>query len=91
MVTIPNQSSVAKVWKEFDEHGRMTPSTFYDRVVDVTEELFKFTLLVRDRSDYLFDRCSERKGAFEAKALADAAAVVEPKPEASPCCAGGGC
>lgn len=62
MVTIPNQSSVAKAFDEFDEHGRMRPSAYYDRVVDVMEELVKFTLLVRDRSDYLTDRYSERKG-----------------------------
>src|SRR6187397_1801421 len=51
MVTIPNQSSVPKAFQEFDEQGRMKPSPYYDRVVDVIEELFKFTLLVRDRSD----------------------------------------
>lgn len=63
MVTIPNQSSVAKAWQEFDDDGRMKPSPFYDRVVDVMEELMKFTLLIRDRSDYLVDRYSERKSA----------------------------
>ncbi len=63
MVTIPNQSSVAKAWQEFDGDGRMKPSPFYDRVVDVMEELYKFTLLVRDRSDYLTDRYSERREA----------------------------
>jgi len=77
MLTIPNQSSVAKAWQEFDDAGRMKPSPFYDRVVDVMEELFKFTLLVRGRSDYLVDRYSERKGAAEARALAASARVVD--------------
>ena len=61
MITIPNQSSVAKAYQEFDEHGRMKPSSYYDRVVDVMEELVKFTLLTRDVSGYLTDRYSERK------------------------------
>jgi arsenic resistance protein ArsH len=61
MVVIPNQSSVAKAWTEFTDDGRMKPSPFYDRVVDVMEELVKFTLLVRGHSDYLVDRYSERK------------------------------
>jgi arsenic resistance protein ArsH len=61
MITIPNQSSVAKAFLEFTEEGRMKPSAFYDRVVDVMEELFKFTLLTRDVSPYLVDRYSERK------------------------------
>jgi arsenic resistance protein ArsH len=61
MITIPNQSSVAKAYQEFDETGRMRPSSYYDRVVDVMEELMKFTLLTRDVSDYLTDRYSERK------------------------------
>lgn len=60
MITIPNQSSVAKAWLEFDENGRMKPSAYYDRVVDVCEELMKFTLLTRDCSAYLTDRYSER-------------------------------
>jgi arsenic resistance protein ArsH len=60
MVTIPNQSSVPMAYKEFDDAGRMRPSAYYDRVVDVMEELFKFTLLLRGRTDYLTDRYSER-------------------------------
>lgn len=60
MVTIPNQSSVPKAWQEFDDNDRMKPSAFYNRIVDVVEELMKFTYLVRDRSDYLVDRYSER-------------------------------
>ena len=66
MLTIPNQSSVAKAFNEFDDAGRMKPSAFYDRVVDVMEELMKFTLLTRDVSPYLVDRYSERKESAEA-------------------------
>lgn len=61
MVTIPNQSSVAKAYEQFTEDGRMKPSPYYDRLTDVMEELVKFTLLLRDRSDYLTSRYSERK------------------------------
>jgi len=63
MVTIPNQSSVAKAFQEFDEAGRMKPSSYYDRVVDVMEELVKFTLINRGVSGYLTSRYSERKEA----------------------------
>lgn len=66
MITIPNQSSVAKAFMEFDENDRMKPSAFYDRIVDVMEELMKFTLLTRGCSDYLTDRYSERKESAEA-------------------------
>ena len=65
MITIPNQSSVAKAFLEFDENDRMKPSGYYDRIVDVMEELVKFTWLTRDRSDYLVDRYSERKESAE--------------------------
>ena len=61
MVTIPNQSSVAKAYMEFDDAGRMKPSAYYERVVDVMEELVKFTLLTRDVAAYLVDRYSERR------------------------------
>ena len=66
MITIPNQSSVAKAFMEFDEAGRMKPSSYYERVVDVMEELVKFTLLTRDVSPYLVDRYSERRESAEA-------------------------
>jgi arsenic resistance protein ArsH len=65
MFTIPNQSSVPKAFLEFDSDGRMKPSSFYDRLVDVMEELIKFTLLLRERQDYLVDRYSERKESSE--------------------------
>lgn len=68
MLTIPNQSSVPKAWQEFDEPGRMKPSAYYDRVVDVMEELVKFILLTRDIAPWLVDRYSERKEAASARA-----------------------
>lgn len=76
MVTIPNQSSVAKAYQEFDDTGRMKPSSYYERLVDVMEELYKFTLMVRDRSDYLTSRYSERKEAAPAVATVLAAAAM---------------
>jgi arsenic resistance protein ArsH len=66
MLTIPNQSSVPKAFMEFDENDRMKPSPFYDRIVDVMEELVKFTWLVRDRNTVLTDRYSERKESVDA-------------------------
>jgi arsenic resistance protein ArsH len=61
MVTIPNQSSVAKAFNEFDDAGRMKPSSYYDRIVDVMEELVRFTVLLRPHAAQLVDRYSERK------------------------------
>ena len=60
-----NQSSVAKAWKEFDDDGRMKPSDFRDRVVDVAEEFHKFTLIMREHADDLNDRFSERSEKYE--------------------------
>ncbi len=68
MFTIPNQSSIAKAFEEFDEQGRMRPSSYYDRIVDVMEELVRFTILLRPHANMLVDRYSERKEAAEKKA-----------------------
>ncbi|PHK94073.1 arsenical resistance protein ArsH [Pseudoroseomonas rhizosphaerae] len=73
MITIPNQSSVPKAYEQFDEAGRMLAGPLYDRVVDVMEELMKFTLLTRDVSTYLTDRYSERKERAEKQVRADLA------------------
>jgi arsenic resistance protein ArsH len=77
MVTIPNQSSVAQAFKEFDEAGRMKPSSYYDRIVDVTEELVRFTVLTRPHAAQLVDRYSERKsGDRPVSAEADLSAIA---------------
>ena len=66
LFTIPNQSSVAKAWAEFDDDGRMKPSSYYDRIVDVMEELYKFTALTKQNRSYLTSRYSERVESHEA-------------------------
>lgn len=73
MITIPNQSSVAQAFNEFHEDGTMKPSSYRDRVVDVMEELMRFTFLTRDISDFLVDRYSERNEKMKVtyKALQD--------------------
>lgn len=76
MITIPNQSSVPKAYTEFDDEGRMKPGPLYERVVDVMEELVKFTLLTRDRTDYLTDRYSERKAEGRPPAAAEHLAAI---------------
>ncbi len=76
MITIPNQSSVAMAWKEFGDDDRMKPSAYYDRMVDVMEELVKFTLLTRGHADYLVDRYSERKARGDAASFNEPAAAV---------------
>ena len=77
MITIPNQSSVAKAFTEFDDAGRMKPSDYYDRIVDVMEELVRFTVLTRPHARQLVDRYSERKAAdVPVDALADLSAVA---------------
>lgn len=80
MITIPNQSSVAKAYEEFEDDGRMRPSPYYDRLVDVMEELYKFTLLTRGRADYLVDRYSERKERGVSVAGADHLASITATP-----------
>lgn len=79
MITIPNQSSVPKAYTEFDDEGRMKPGPLHERVVDVMEELVKFTLLTRDRAEYLTDRYSERKLQGRPPAgIAHLAAIADP-------------
>lgn len=77
MLTIPNQSSVAKAFTEFDENGRMLPSSYYDRIVDVMEELVRFTLLTRPHAALLVNRYSERKEAQDKAAKHDLATQAQ--------------
>jgi len=77
-----NQSSVEKAWKQFDEHGRMKPSSFRERVVDVMEEHLKFTRILREHADFLVDRYSERKeiaeqGRLRTQAEKEGAQLIE--------------
>ena len=82
MVTIPNQSSIAKAYAEFDDDGRMKPSSYYDRIVDVMEELVRFTVLLRPHAVQMVDRYSERKDRNES---------VETPVEFAGWCNAGGC
>ena len=79
MITIPNQSSVPKAYTEFDDEGRMKPGPLYERVVDVMEELVKFTLLTRGSAEYLTDRYSERKAQGRPPAGAEHLAAIASK------------
>jgi arsenic resistance protein ArsH len=73
MFTIPNQSSIPKASEQFDQRGLLIESAYKDRVIDVLEELFKLTLLLRDQSDWLTQRYSENKPIYQAEA-----AIIEP-------------
>jgi len=88
MFTIPNQSSIAQAWQEFDGDGKLKDSSYRDRVIDVLEELYKTTLLMRDQSQYLTDRFSEKKSQLlEQGALAEASGAVDKKPSTeNRCC-----
>ena len=84
MFTIPNQSSVAMAYKEFDEAGRMLPSSYYDRIVDVMEELVRFTVMMRPHAAQLVDRYSERKAANKPTTGADHLASIMGAQQKSP-------
>lgn len=87
MFTIPNQSSIAKAYQEFDGDRRLKPSAFRDRVIDVLEELFKVTLLMRGQADYLSQRYSEQGDTQQqSEALLDKAGDIELLPQKKECC-----
>lgn len=94
MFAIPNQSSIAKAWQEFDSHGKLKDSPYRDRVIDVLEELFKITLLMRSQSSYLTERFSEQKSEQKSEmdnqaleqALGENAGQELDKPKDNSCC-----
>lgn len=83
MFTIPNQSSIAKAFEEFDARGRMKASAYYDRMVDVMEELVRFTVLLRPHAAALVDRYSERKESAEQPGTGQALAAAAIAPQSS--------
>lgn len=90
MFAIPNQSSIPKAWTEFDEPGRLKPSSYRDRVVDVAEEMYKFTVLLRDHAGFLVDRYSERKEIEQKGRLLSQAEKEAEKRKATAAASGGG-
>ncbi|AWF80957.1 arsenical resistance protein ArsH [Microbulbifer sp. A4B17] len=86
MFTIPNQSSIAKAWQEFDKQGRLRDSSFRDRVIDVLEELVKTTMLLRGQDGYLTERYSENKLEEQASNMTQIQNLVAASGVAEPCC-----
>lgn len=84
MITIPNQSSVAMAYQEFDDAGRMRPSSYYDRIADVMEELVRFTVLTRPHAAHLVDRYSERKASGKVLDSASDLSAIAIAPQALP-------
>lgn len=86
MFTIPNQSSIAKAWQEFDSDGQLKDSPYRDRVIDILQELLKITLLMRDQSEYLTERYSENKDAIEPALKQEVGQLAEQSKDGQGCC-----